>query len=65
MSGFFEDDRIRRKNVSYQSETAKQDESRFKLELYEGTSITDVVEALAKAGMAIKLDVNNRVIVKK
>lgn len=63
--GFYEDDRIRQKNDKFDSGTAKRDEHRFKLELHEGVNVTRVVEVLAKAGLAVRLETNNRIIVKK
>ncbi len=76
--GFFEDDRIRRKNshiysgywYSGQADDGNDDVSptpvqHHTLKLDSNTQIADIVAALQDAGFKVTLDYNNTIIVKK
>jgi len=61
--GFSEDDRIRRKNQVF-DQKSKVEKHRFKLELHGTTNVTQIVEALTEAGLSVKLDRDNKIIIK-
>jgi hypothetical protein len=63
--GFYEDDRIRHKNLHEKPKEVKQNENYFKLEVYEGVSVSEIVEAMAKAGLEVRLGHNNKISVRK